>query len=335
MKLASIERIKSLSPIAGADRIELAKVLGFNTVVVKGEFKVGDLCVFHVPDTVVNPNNPKYNFLEKQGYRLKISRFKGVYSQGLAMPLSIVGEHLMESLGKGWQPMEGDDVTAIVGITKYEKPLPEGSEAIGPLPSHLRKTDEPNILTAPHLLDALKGKRCYGTLKMDGQSASYYIHQGKFGVCSRNQELRETPGSPFWQIAREINLEQIMRAYGTDFALQGELYGPGIQGNRMGATKKQIAFFNHFDSVAHTYGSRILLEDICGIDGLPIVEIVWKGVFDFSIEELQAMADGLRYSNGAPAEGIVFRPYQETTLENGDRLSAKIISQKFLSKYGE
>lgn len=43
-KLASIEKIKSLEPIEGADRIEKATVLGWELLVQKGEFKVGDLC---------------------------------------------------------------------------------------------------------------------------------------------------------------------------------------------------------------------------------------------------------------------------------------------------
>lgn len=53
MKLATIETIKSLSPIEGADRIELATVLGFQAVVKKGEFQVNDKIVFIQPDTVL------------------------------------------------------------------------------------------------------------------------------------------------------------------------------------------------------------------------------------------------------------------------------------------
>ena len=44
--LASIQRIFEIVPIEGADRIELAKVLGWQVVVKKGQFKPGDLCVY-------------------------------------------------------------------------------------------------------------------------------------------------------------------------------------------------------------------------------------------------------------------------------------------------
>src|SRR3954462_15463402 len=113
MKLASIQSITAIRPIPGADRIEAATVLGYQTVIKRGEFRPGDLCVWHEPDTVV-AENPEYEFLRKQGFRLKVSRFKGQVSQGLALPLSVLPAASREV---------GDDVTALTGIRKYEKPL--------------------------------------------------------------------------------------------------------------------------------------------------------------------------------------------------------------------
>ena len=83
MKLASIQTVSEIRPIDGADRIEAATVLGYQTVIKKGEFHPGDRCVWHEPDTVV-AEKPEYEFLRKQGFRLKVSRFKGQVSQGLA-----------------------------------------------------------------------------------------------------------------------------------------------------------------------------------------------------------------------------------------------------------
>src|SRR5262245_39758001 len=114
MKLASIQTITDIRPIEGADRIEAATVLGYQTVIKKGEFQTGDLCVWHEPDTVV-AEKPDYEFLRKQGFRLKVSRFKGQFSQGLALPLSVL------PAGK-YSP--GDDATELTGIRKYEKPVP-------------------------------------------------------------------------------------------------------------------------------------------------------------------------------------------------------------------
>ena len=38
MKLASIEQIKEITPILGADKIELAKILGWQSIIKKGDF---------------------------------------------------------------------------------------------------------------------------------------------------------------------------------------------------------------------------------------------------------------------------------------------------------
>ena len=68
MKLASIQIVGDIRPIAGADRIEATTVLGYQTVIKKGEFRPGDLCVWHEPDTVV-AERPEYEFLRAHGFR--------------------------------------------------------------------------------------------------------------------------------------------------------------------------------------------------------------------------------------------------------------------------
>jgi RNA ligase (TIGR02306 family) len=96
-KLASIQVIKELSPINGADAILCAKVLGWECVVKKSEFAVGDKCVYFEIDSVL-PISSWNDHLRREGekdkpVRIKTRRFKGVLSQGLALPLSIFETH--------------------------------------------------------------------------------------------------------------------------------------------------------------------------------------------------------------------------------------------------
>ena len=63
-KLASIQRIKSLEPIEGKDRIELCTILGWDVIVQKGEFKEGDLVVYCEYDTVL-PIKPEFEFCDQ------------------------------------------------------------------------------------------------------------------------------------------------------------------------------------------------------------------------------------------------------------------------------
>jgi len=178
MKLASIQIITDIRPIDGADRIEAATVLGYQTVIKKGEFRPGDRCVWHEPDTIA-AEKPEYEFLRKQGFRLKVSRFKGQVSQGLALPVTSL------------PPAEyavGADVTELTGIRKYEKPLSPNLAGVakGAFPSWMPKTDEPNLRSFPTALAEFIGRECVITQKVDGTSATYYLRGGEFGVCSRN-----------------------------------------------------------------------------------------------------------------------------------------------------
>jgi RNA ligase (TIGR02306 family) len=217
MKLASIQIITDIRSIDGADRIEAATVLGYQTVIKKGEFSPGALCVWHEPDTVA-AEKPEYEFLRKQGFRLKVSRFKGQVSQGLALPLTVLPTA---------NYAVGDDVTELIGIRKYEKPLSPNLVGVakGSFPSWMPKTDEPNLRSFPEALGEFTGRECVITQKVDGTSATYYLRGGEFGVCTRNLELLDDPASMFWRVARVHRLREALVTLGGDFSLQGQHRG--------------------------------------------------------------------------------------------------------------
>lgn len=329
MRLASIQTITALRPIPGADRIEAATVLGYQTVIKKGEFQPGDRCVWHEPDTVV-AERPEYEFLRKQGFRLKVSRFKGQTSQGLALPLSMLPAGHYQT---------GDDVTELTGIRKYEKPLPPNLAGLvkGVFPSWLPKTDEPNLRSHPDALAEFLGRRCVITQKVDGSSGTFYRRGGEFGVCSRNLDLLEERTNSFWRVAREARLPEALASLGGDFAVQGEVHGPGIQGNHLGVPGLSFAAFNLFDITARRYVGHAELAEFCRRTSLPLVRVVWEGEFCLTLDELVTLANAQDYTPGAPAEGIVIRPLDEARSQSlpNSRLSAKVISERYALKHGE
>ena len=67
-KLASIEKVRKVEPIEGADRIELAHVLGWQCVVNKGQFKEMDTAVYFEIDSFL-PIRPEFEFLRKSCYK--------------------------------------------------------------------------------------------------------------------------------------------------------------------------------------------------------------------------------------------------------------------------
>ena len=61
----------------------------------------------------------------------------------------------------------------------------------------------------------------------------------------------ETEGNTFWKVARELDLENKMKAKNKNFAIQGELIGEGIQGNPYKIKGHTVRFFTAFDIDAH------------------------------------------------------------------------------------
>lgn len=356
-KLASIERIKKITPISGADNIVCADILGYKVVVKKQDFNEGDLCVFHYPDTIV-AERPEYEFLRSKGFRIRTCKLKGQISQGLAIPVSILhGRAALdnnEDLGNLWNVVsptlvyrsfghigsekvkEGWDVTAEMGIEKYEKPIsPQlAGVALGSFPSFLRKTDETNCKNYPEVIEEMRGKESYVTTKRDGSPVTFYLKDDRFGVCSRNLELKDIEGNALWTMARKYKIEEALKAfrsrYPGDYSCQGEIFGPGINGNKMGETEVKIELFNFFSINHQKYADFDVFMEFCMENGLPFVPVVWAGIFDFSLDDLTNIANNLKYENGQPAEGIVCRPCKEQESEAlKGRMSFEVISEKF------
>ena len=200
--LASIQYIRSIDPIPGADFIVKIGVKGWFTVARKDEFKVGDPCVYFEVDSVL-PEAPEFEFMRDRKFRVKTMKFKKQLAQGLAMPLKevvalwrddsplLVGEDLVEF-------EEGQDVTELIGVVKYEPPVPVCLEGkiIGRRPGFVPKTDEVRIQSYPQVLKEFDGKIAYITEKLDGSSMSVFYSPlvKEFGVCSRNLQLA-SPGT--------------------------------------------------------------------------------------------------------------------------------------------
>ncbi len=335
-KLASIQKIAEILPIEGADKIVCVKILGWQCVALKTEFKVDDLCVFFEIDSVL-PIAQWNDHLRKEPnkpLRIRTIRLKGTLSQGLALPLSILpsGEYEV-----------GTDVTSLIGVEKYEPVVPAHLSGMvkGNFPSFLNKTDEVRLQSEPNVLaEAIsKGLMLVGTLKMDGTSFTAYRRDDDFGVCSRNLDLKETADNAHWRMARKLNLENILRSEGSNLCIQGEMVGPGIQANRMGLKETDLYLFNLFDIDAGKYLSYHQLCQFASKHSLKVVKKVQQidlSMESPSVKDLLDIANELNYDNNTPAEGIVWRSACETYSDVlKSRLSFKTISNRFLEKYKE
>lgn len=169
-KLASIQRIKEILPIEGADMIELVVVNSWKVVAAKSVgHKVGDLVVYCEIDSFL-PVEPEFEFLRKssfkkmgdqEGFRLKTIKLRGQISQGLILPLRDAEEVMNRKSKDSVLLLEGIDVSENLGIVKYDPPVPANlaGKVKGNFPSFLRKTDEERCLSAETIIFTEHGKK--------------------------------------------------------------------------------------------------------------------------------------------------------------------------------
>ena len=337
-KLASVQTVTEVNPIPGADKIEVASVLGYKVVVQKGKVKPGDTVVYIEVDAVV-PDIPVFDFLRKYKFRVKANRLRGQISSGLVMTLEECGLDLDYNIG--------DDLTSDLHITRYIEPVPLhlDGKVIGIRPPFVPKTDEFRLQSYPNLLEELGNQPAYISIKIDGTSSSVYynpILDEPFGVCSRNLNLARDENNGHWKVAMKHDLEAKMRdlqltyQFKGGFVIQGELAGPGIQKNRMELKEIDIYVFQIFDIERYRYLSVFDMETTCHELGLNSVDIIEYGVYEgLTVDDWIERSKRLYEGTKNHCEGIVVRtevPIRTETLE-GKWLGFKIINPDYLVNY--
>ena len=367
--LATIRKIKELRPIPKADRIEVAIIDGWECIVNKADgFKVGDLVIYIEIDSMLPPK-PEFAFMEKYKYRVKTIKLRGQVSQGLVLPMKTFNGMIPD-----WEKFsEGEDVTGILGIKKYDpeaarekawwkklavqnkvefpwwlKPFKRikfirnwwinKHKTVDDFPDFIKKTDEERIQNMPNLFDQIKNGEIPLTVteKMDGTSATYFLKDGKFGVCSRNKWLLKEDDSPYWQVAKIYQIEDTLRtlafASGSKLCvLQGEIIGKSIQGNKYHLNGLMLMPFNLvIDGKRMKYHDMMKHLEFALFTPVPLVEKELVIPKPWEIADLVEYAKGAsKYRDGKePREGIVCR-------NEHHHISFKVINPDFLLKEEE
>ena len=366
-KLASVQKVKAIKPIEGADKIEIVQVLNWDCVAKKGEYQVGDEVVYFEIDSLL-PDIPMLEWLKGSSwsqklnkYKISTHKFRGQISQGLVIPIKDL-EELDRQIHNREECVpiayvEGTDLTEILEIEKYEPPVSNGP--LGDTINHewyVPKTDEERIQTCaetvlPEYMKSKRGK-WYASVKLDGCSCTAGLFEDMFLIGGRNQWYKDenmytTTVKKYGDI--EKHLRDYQKLTGKYIVFQGELCGPGIQSNRLGLKEKEWFIFNVWVSDTGKMDSYKKLDllrflNMCDDFGLPHVPIIpVSAKFDFktttnideTVEKLLKYADSVKYrtffDDASPnqiAEGVVFR-------KNDMTYSFKVISNKFLLKGGE
>lgn len=370
-KLASVQKIKAIKPIEGADKIETVQVLNWDCVAKKGEYQVGDTVIYFEIDSLL-PDIPMLEWLKGSSwsqklnkYKISTHKFRGQISQGLVIPIKDLKELYNQINGNDgiaypiniMAPTEGTDLTELLNIEKYEPPVSNGP--LGEIINHewyVPKTDEERIqVCAENVLPEYincEQDDWYASIKLDGTSCTAGLFEDAFLIGGRNQFYKDenmytTTVKKYGDI--EAKAREYLERTGVYVVFQGELCGPGIQSNKLGLAEKEWFVFNVWVSDTGKYDSYTKLELIpmlamCELFNLKHVPIVAdKDKFDFKtgtsvddiVENLLKYADNFKYrtyfEDASPNQIAEGLVFRKNDMTN----SFKVVSNKFLLKGGE
>lgn len=324
-----VKQVTDIREHTNADTLELLYLDGWQLVVRKGQYSVGDLVSYFPSDSII-PERwlEEWDLTGKlsgtQKNRVRPVRLRGERSIGLVC-------HAPEGVGVG------EDVQEYYGIVRWEMPIPvQLSGKVTSRPNGFVKYDVDNIEN--HSNPFSTDDQVVVTEKIHGTNTAFGIVDGEFVVCSRNYGLHEDENNTYWRVARGMDMEDACRSLHQcfpqdDIWIHGEIYGVqdmkyGLNGGRLG--------FRAFDvRVRDDYMNFHQMSRLLGFLGVPVVPVFYKGQYHKGLLDL---ADGNESVSGKEMhirEGIVIRAEEESKkLPNGDRKILKVVSDAYLYRKG-
>jgi RNA ligase (TIGR02306 family) len=334
-----------------ADALDLLRIGGWQVVSQKGNFARGDLCLFFEIDSIL-PDQQQFKFLiDKQGKnysrgigaRLRTIKLRGEVSQGLAIPISefpgldVYAENLDERLG----------------VYKYEPVDQGGSTSVnakGAWPTWMPKTDQERIencfdkmgtLAWSEDLNPIGGLLWNVEEKLEGSSITMYVHDGVFGVCSHNLDLK-MDGSNDENMFVKSAVSQgfhLMADCAGSWAVRGELVGEGIQGNIYKLKGREICVYDVWDGLNQRYLTQVersvFLDGLEGM-GVSLYEVPYLTTGGIAlpetVDEIIADANGISALHHTKREGVVWKATRTVKDRFGREYipSFKAISREYL-----
>jgi RNA ligase (TIGR02306 family) len=370
--------LDSIEPHPNADRLDLAVVGGYRSIVGKGNLHPGDPIVYIPTDAVIPPETAlglgidKYLTGSKKD-RVKAVKLRGVLSEGICLPISIVNGFLWknealraQTVGGNFTPenpvwwTEGQDIAELLNITKYEEVIP--AQFIGkirPWPDFIPKYDIENIKRPEHRSILQEGEQVVITEKLHGTNIAvgHKWEEDEVGVihtsvvCSRNQSVLPTDpdgsipgneGNLYWRAAKKFGLleklDDLVELYrlGTGAPPRTiSLHGEvvGVQDLAYGCQKDDPGFYAFDLRVDGKYVDAADFAAICERVGIPTVPVLYQGPFEYAA--LDALAEGPTVAGDCHIrEGVVVKPYEEREDYTLGRVVLKYVSGSYLTRAG-
>lgn len=352
-------------PDPEVERLEVARVGDFMTVVGKGNHQTGDL-VAYIPEAAIVPDPiaEEIGVLGKLSgtnkNRVKPIRLRGVISEGLVLKAR-----------EGW--VEGQDVTEELGISKYEPPIPEAMRSkfggrqsgqgfqfnfdLENIKKHNRAFEDGE--------EVVFTEKLHGTCSIVGwhekapndvadMFPAKFMGAGVFQIGTKNLSkigvyFGDRPENDNLYVKNFQNLqphfEQMVavireRTGSKHIFLLGEIFGAGVQDLTYGCSAGTVtyrmfavAYYDPNEIKKRVWLSSDELDELLTHQSaVKRVPVVYRG--PFSKEVLLQHTSGKDYSGSHIREGVVVQPVVERNYGQHGRLILKSVSPEYLFRKG-
>lgn len=347
--IVEVCRVDEIEKHPNADKLSIATVKGWNCIVGLDQYKQGDLVVFVPPDSIIPENIiEKYNLTYlKNGGRVGTTKLRGFISQGLILDLP-EGKFKV-----------GDDVSKILGITKWEPPTSQNHQQANIIskkklnPYFDKYTEIENIKNYKNIFEP--GDMVVVTEKIHGSNwragnlpividkTQPFIYRLKakikkllgethqFVYGSHNVQLHGKNksnnyyGEDIWgKICAKYDM---VNKIPKDYIVYGEVYGKGVQDLTYGLNDIDFMVFDV------KYKGKYLdwdsLETFCVKYDLPMVPILYVGKFEEDTIEKYTTGKSIIFPKQI-REGCVIKDFYEKQHKRIGRKILKSISSDYL-----
>ena len=350
-------------PHPNADRLELAAVGDYRSIVGKGDFHDGDMAAYIpsgtvIPDDVLEELGLTGKLSGSRKNRLKEARFRGILSEGLVYPLS--GNRLKdENVG------EGDEVAELLGVVKWEPAIPAtmGGQVMVPRPDPENSDRLAGSVTLGYDIENYKkhnrmledGEEVSLTEKVHGTWCSIGYHRAtghmvtSKGMSGRGLVLKDNEVNDnnvyvkrsrlfrekfdrFRDLLQVHEDAGIQRDSAVAVYLLGEIYGKGVQDLQYGTSEPEYALFDVY--VGSPGIGRYLTRDeysaIAEEADIPMVAELYRGPFSKEVMLEHSKGQTVVGKGANVREGVVIRAVPERRDPRHGRVILKSVNEKYL-----
>lgn len=330
--MAYVATIEEKKAIEGADKIEAYRVGGWWVVDKKDAYAVNDKIVYvsidaWVPHEIapfLSKGKEPREFNGVKGEKLRTVKLRGTVSQGLLLPVSVLPDYSN-------QQFDGYPVDSILGIQRWEAPIPAclAGQMRGNFPSAVKKTDAERVQNLNRSIEQWKENGYTFTVmeKADGSSITFLLDsENDFHVCSRNWDLKDEGENTYWNMAKKYSIQEKMIANNMQgLAIQGEVFGFGLNGNLYKMQNQDMLVFSIYDTKTSSYIPTLEAKKIADKLELKFVPIIGQCNDLPYIDRMLSMAEfKSNLNNSVDAEGHVYR------CNEYPNICFKAISNKYL-----